>query len=59
MGGNAVSRLLVRERAVPTTLFVALPHDPMGAGDEAHWWRVAGETVESGVGNEWLALRFQ
>lgn len=56
MGGNSVSRLLVRERAVPTTLFVALPHDPMGAGDEAHWWRVAGETVESGVGNEWRAL---
>lgn len=56
MGGNSVSRILVRERAVPTSLFVALPHDPMSAGDEAHWWRVAGDTVQSGVGSEWLAM---
>ncbi len=47
---------MIRERVVPTAMFVALPHDPTGSDGATHWWRVAGDTVESGVGDDWMAL---
>lgn len=51
-----MSRLLVRDRELPATLFVALPHDPAGSDDQAHWWRVVGDSAESGVGSDWRAF---
>ena len=51
-----MSRILVRERTVPTALFVALPHDPPSSDGIVHWWRITGDEVEAGVGSEWLAL---
>lgn len=51
-----MSRILIRERAAPAALFVALPHDAVGGDSNAHWWRVIGDTVEAGAGGEWLAL---
>lgn len=51
-----MSRIVIRERAAPTALFVALPHDPVGSYGSAHWWHVVGDTVEAGVGSEWLAI---
>lgn len=47
---------MIRERAAPAALFVALPHDPVGGDSTAHWWRVIGDRVEAGSGSEWLAL---
>lgn len=41
---------------MPASLFVALPHDPSGSGGTTHWWRVDSDTVEAGVGEDWLAL---
>lgn len=51
-----MSRIVIRERAAPAALFVALPHDPVGGDSTTHWWRVIGDRVEAGAGSEWLAL---
>lgn len=56
MGGIAVSRIVIRERAAPAALFVALPHEPVDGDPTAHWWRLIGDTVETGAGSEWLDL---
>lgn len=56
MGGISVSQIVIRERAAPAALFVALPHDPVGGDSTTHWWRVIGDRVEAGAGSEWLAL---
>ena len=56
MGGSAVSRIVIRERAEPAALLVALPDHPAGGDGTAHWWRVIGDRVEAGAGSEWLAL---
>lgn len=47
---------MIRERVAPTALFVALPHDPSGRDGTTHWWRVAGDTVEAGVGEDWIVI---
>lgn len=47
---------MIQERAASATLFVALPHDAVGGDGTAHWWRVIGDSVEAGVGDEWLAF---
>ena len=47
---------MIRERASPEALLVALPHHPVGGDGTAHWWRVTGDSVEAGAGSDWLAL---
>ena len=56
MGGIFVSRIVLRERAAPAALLVALPQAPVGGDSMAHWWLVIGDRVETGAGSEWLAI---
>ena len=50
-----MNRRMIQERS-PPRLLVALPENALGGSSEAHWWRVDGETVEAGIGGEWIDL---